>query len=523
VLGALPNAIAPGRDMIVVEASSPAIDAADGIWFGMSGSPVYIGGKLVGAVAFGLARGPSPVAGLTPASDLLTLAGYPAASARNVPEKVRLPRYLASRVAKASGRSAAAASSLSRLKTPLTVSGVDERGMRRVNRMIKRKRLSVLPYRGSSARSSATASPTEIVPGGNFAAALSYGDVTIAGIGTTSYVCDDQAVAFGHPFQFIGATAMGANVATALGIVADSLGGPFKLADIGGGVGVLDQDRLAGIRAQLGPGPGTTPIASRIASLDTGHSRLGQTDAVLAEFLPDLAFLHVLSNLDSVFDAIGPGTSDFRWTIRGRLANGQPWTFHHRNLYASEFDLSFESSFELADELFAIGLFRREGVVVDDVFLVGEAEEAVRKLDLARVLVKRKGEYRPAGLEITARPRQLVKLRAVLRPAQIGPNLNVDFAVRMPRNLDDGVLIDIAGAPGGEECFDEECEEATPPTFAALLERLRAKRRNNVLVARLLAGPLLRARGTQKRSFDQYVDGSRTIFVLPPGGGPGSF
>ena len=58
VLGVLPDAIAPGRDMIIVETSSPAIDAVGGIWFGMSGSPVYVGGELIGAVAFGLTFGP---------------------------------------------------------------------------------------------------------------------------------------------------------------------------------------------------------------------------------------------------------------------------------------------------------------------------------------------------------------------------------------------------------------------------------------------------------------------------------
>jgi hypothetical protein len=67
VLGVLPDAIAPGRDMIVVDTSSPAITEAGGIWFGMSGSPVYHDGRLMGALAFGLSFGPSSIAGLTPA------------------------------------------------------------------------------------------------------------------------------------------------------------------------------------------------------------------------------------------------------------------------------------------------------------------------------------------------------------------------------------------------------------------------------------------------------------------------
>ena len=72
VLGVLQDGVAPGRDMIVVDTSSPAIEEAGGIWFGMSGSPVYSDdGRLIGAVAFGLSFGSSSVGGLTPARDMM--------------------------------------------------------------------------------------------------------------------------------------------------------------------------------------------------------------------------------------------------------------------------------------------------------------------------------------------------------------------------------------------------------------------------------------------------------------------
>jgi hypothetical protein len=517
VLGVLPDAIAPGRDMIIVETSSPAIDAAGGIWFGMSGSPVYVGGKLIGALAFGLAFGPSKVAGLTPASDLLGVAGYPSAPAAKATAKVRLPRYLASRVAQATDRSLAASSTLTRLKTPLLISGIHERAMPRLNRMIKRKRLAAVPYRGASARASSISPASAIVPGGNFAAAASYGDITMAGIGTTSYVCDGQAIAFGHPFGFFGATTMGANAATALGVVNDPLFGAFKLANLAGSVGILDQDRLAGVRAQLGPEPPRIPLVTDLTALDTGRSRRGQTDAVLESLLPDLAFFHLFSNIDSVFDAIGPGSSRMIWTINGTLPNGQPWSFEHGNVYASEYDISFESAFELADELFAIGLFRGSGVSVDDVSLSGEVESTVRKLDLVRVLVWRNGAYRPAGQEIRARPGQLLRLRVVLRRFDNGLRERADFVVRVPRRLDNGALIEITGGPSGE-CGEEGCEPgAAPASFQKLLANLAARARNNELTVRVLAGPKMRPRTTQTRSFDQVVQGQRLIFVLPPG------
>ena len=71
VIGVLEDGIAPGLDMVIVDLDSPAIQAAGGIWQGMSGSPVYAGdGRLIGAVAYGLAYGPSPIAGVTPFEEM---------------------------------------------------------------------------------------------------------------------------------------------------------------------------------------------------------------------------------------------------------------------------------------------------------------------------------------------------------------------------------------------------------------------------------------------------------------------
>ena len=83
VLGVLDNGIAPGRDMVVIEISDVGgntfIDEAGGIWSGMSGSPVYINGKLAGAVAYGFSSVASPVGGMTPARTWSSILDYAAA------------------------------------------------------------------------------------------------------------------------------------------------------------------------------------------------------------------------------------------------------------------------------------------------------------------------------------------------------------------------------------------------------------------------------------------------------------
>ena len=101
----LDDGIAPGLDMVIVDLDSPAISAAGGIWQGMSGSPVYAGdGRLIGAVAYGLAYGPSPIAGVTPFEDMDDYLAAPPG-----PAKADIDRDTAQQIAAASDVTAAQA------------------------------------------------------------------------------------------------------------------------------------------------------------------------------------------------------------------------------------------------------------------------------------------------------------------------------------------------------------------------------------------------------------------------------
>jgi SpoIVB peptidase S55 len=519
VLGVLPDAIAPGRDMIIIEATSPAILEAGGIWAGMSGSPFYINDKLVGVVAFGLSGlGASPIAGLTPAAEIRRVHQYPIASTASAPAKVKLSKALARKVARRAGVSLRAASTLSRLKTPVSVSGLSSRGLRRVNAFARRAGANIVAYRGASATAVPPADPAEIVPGGNFAAALSYGDVSIAGVGTTSYVCDERAVAFGHPFFAFGATSAAASVANALTVHHDGVTTPFKVATVGGTVGILDQDRLGGIRTLLGTTPETTLIESSLHSRDTHRFRHGETEAVLDDFMTDFAFLHTLGNVDTVQDAIGEGSGKLRWTISGTDEDGEPWTLERRDTFASEFDLAFEAAAQIADEVFAIGQFQDEGVTIDHMQISGGVEQAFKVLRIREVLVRRNGKFVPVGEDLTARPGQLLRLRVLLRSVTSGAQQVANLRVRMPNRFRFAV-IEVTGGPLEEFCEDEFCEG--PPTFEELLEQLEAKRRHNVLAASVHTGRNFVERSVDTQRFDEFVEGQRTIFVSRPGGGGG--
>ena len=107
IVGVLDDGIGAGRDMIIIEASDlpgrNVISAGGGIWAGMSGSPVYIDGKLLGAVSYGFSASPSPIGGVTPAADMSTCSVCRARPprVRRPPPRRRPPR---SRCRRPSGR-----------------------------------------------------------------------------------------------------------------------------------------------------------------------------------------------------------------------------------------------------------------------------------------------------------------------------------------------------------------------------------------------------------------------------------
>jgi hypothetical protein len=513
VLGVAHDLIGPGRDVIIVKISGATVDAGGGVWAGMSGSPVYIGGDLVGALAYGFSFGATDIAGLTPAEDMLRVNDL--AVSPRIPAKLRLPaRTVRSIAAKIGVAAPTVGGSLVRLKLPVSVSGVNAHRYVSVKKLLRRHGLrGFMLTPGSSLAPSLAAAVDDLVPGGNFAAALSYGDITAAGVGTTTYVCDGQALAFGHPLLFGGRTTLGAGSADAIAIVPDPLG-PYKLANVTEAVGTLDQDRLAGVRAVDGA-PDVIPVTAGVLSLDSEESRVGETDVVFKDAFPDLAFTHVFSDIDVVFDKIGAGSSSLSWTIDGTRQDGTPWEFHRANMYASDFDLSFESAFELYDELLQIAGFGNEKISFTSVDVSANVEETVRDYTLVKVLYCRNGSCVLRD-RIRSRPGRTLSFRAVLRPSDGSPNQTENFKLTIPPHAKSGALVNVGAGSTSGGCAFGDCFSEGPATFEELLKSFKGLP-NNVLFAKLHSGDDGKVRDHQNMPQDQVVLGSVQIPVFFPG------
>jgi hypothetical protein len=517
ILGVYPDALAPGRDLVVVDTDGPVIDAGGGgISAGMSGSPVYTtNGELIGAISYGFSFGASSIGGVTPADpDMLSVFGEatskasPAVSGRRVP----LTGSVRTRVAKRTGAPESALDvGLTQLKVPFAVSGATMPGrLARVQRRANRRELPLVVTPGASAPLGAP--PATVAPGDPFAATLSYGDVTLAGIGTTTYVCDGRAVAFGHPFFFTGPSQMGASRASVLAIVDDAFG-PYKLAVPTDPIGAVDRDRLSAIRAQLGQQPPTVPITQDTTALDTGNSRLGsETDVVQPLDQRDfsLAFIastHVYSNIDSTFDQISGGSSIVRWTIDGvRTASGNPWSIKRSNRFTSANDISVGSTFELEDALFELQRQNLAKIEFTGIDIDVKVERAVRKLKIGRVRWARNGGSFERTRSLAAEPGDVIHARIELEGAG-DSHEQVDMAFEVP-DTDRGGVIEISGGGGGRHHRAE--------SFARLLSEIEDRPRNQDLTATAAFG---HHRRVVTKAQDQVVTGSRALRVIVGGAG----
>ena len=495
ILGVYTDGVAPGRDIIMVEVSDlpgqDVVSAGDGIWAGMSGSPVYVDGKLVGAVAYGFSTGPSRIGGLSPASEmakLLTLPDPATAAAAGVPSaRLRLSPALRSALAARTGRSVAATGDFERLPVPFAISGVPARGRKLLGQRLDAAGVAATVTRGSRAAAPAGSFATPI-PGGNIAAMIAYGDVTMGGVGTVTWVCGDRALAFGHPLALSGPASFGASDATSLAIVKDPTTGPFKMATIGDPFGIVDQDRLAGIREHLGVLPPSFPVIARVQDLDLGVTRTGTTQVTSADWVGSVAPQHLYSDLLSTTDREGPGTATLRFRVTGTRAGGAPWSLDLSDRVVSSQDIQFEAASRLDSLLYRLTTTAPEAVSIEHVRIDATVQQALAAAQIVRVRVARNGGdfVRPSVLRIRSGDALVVRVGLKDRS---GVLRFVDVPLTVPADaIGSGSLVVAGGGSLSSPCdFDPT---ACGSSFGGLLQRLQRQPRSDDLVVQLLTDGL---------------------------------
>ncbi|MBI2815326.1 MAG: hypothetical protein HYX72_00145 [Acidobacteria bacterium] len=292
VVGVLKNAWGPRQHIILVRIGGRF--AKTGVAAGMSGSPVYIDGKWVGAISLRIGAFPTdPIAGVTPAELMMEITDADTQPASGIASN--LPRPSSPRAEEASTTAIgakhdtvadqlmaavsnllpasvqlpqSAASYMTPIETPLVFSGFSSSVLEFFSPVFQR--MNVVAMQGgadsdSSSMASAEELKTALQPGSAVSGLLATGDISLAGTGTVTYNDGRRVLAFGHPFFGLGPVEMPmakAEIITTLG----STFAPFKIANSGQIVGALTQDRHSGIMGVLGKQARMIPVSVSVRS-----------------------------------------------------------------------------------------------------------------------------------------------------------------------------------------------------------------------------------------------------------------
>jgi len=442
VIGTLPDAILPGFNLVIFEITGPEgfLEKAHGVAAGMSGSPIYINHKLAGAVSYSFGLAADPMIGLfTPAQKMVNLLNYPSAAATAMPDSVTVTKQARTAVAKAAGVPLAdVPGSVQRLTIPLAVKGLSAREANRLQSIIDDHGLPLAVLRTGASTSSTSLDPTVLKAGESLAAVLSTGDVTLAGVGTSTFSCGNVSVGWGHDFFFGGQTAFGMGGASIVTVIDDKsrLFGPFKLPIVTELHGTILQDRLAGILGEAGDAPAAMPVVTTFTDSDSTKSRTGETDILYQKDFwgPEITYEHVIENLILVFDHVGPGTFRLSYEIQGVRADGiTPFTVANSNMDYSNYD-AFEAAYKMLNVLYLLAFNPFEHVTFTSVEATGDITTHQLVGDIVRVRTASPLQptlrVRPV---LRARPGTMITLEVTLQPVEGGSPVISTFSLRVPR------------------------------------------------------------------------------------------
>jgi hypothetical protein len=283
ILGVLRGARGPGQDMILARLHGAKPDYT-GVVEGMSGSPVYIDGKLLGSLSYRIGQfSKEPIAGITPIEQMLVLRDPPAAT---VPSAV------------AASADPAAPSNFQPIETPLVMSGFSPGAIRLWQQNMAGSGLATVSAGGMAGASGdgpalSPAAASTLKPGSAISAQLVRGDVEIAATCTITYIDPKQLLACGHPFLQAGPVSLPMTTTEIVATLASPMNS-FKIVNTGATVGAFTEDRASGIRGLMGAQARMIPMRIAIASPD--GARKVNTELVDLPSLTPQAVMVVLYN-----------------------------------------------------------------------------------------------------------------------------------------------------------------------------------------------------------------------------------
>lgn len=336
ILGVLPGFPGPRQTAIIARLSGDNASRT-GVFGGMSGSPVYIDGKLVGAIAFSFPFAKEPIAGITPIRQMIDIFEGPQERGTGKPDnprpisftqlasadfKLSLPRpavtggRLIANVATGSMLSSVMGQEYAPIATPVVFGGISRESLALFAPQLEANGL--LPVSGVGGAASITpispANADTLRPGTSVSVQLVRGDYSIAASGTVTFRDGEKIYAFGHSFLSLGAAEMPMTESSVVTVIPNA-NNSFKLAVPGKMVGSITQDRAAGVFGQLGQSPKMIPVKITL------HTSRDRTDTYSYEVANDQFLTPLLLNMTIVntITASERGLGDSTISVRGQI------------------------------------------------------------------------------------------------------------------------------------------------------------------------------------------------------------
>jgi hypothetical protein len=336
ILGIVPGAIGPKQDMIVGRISGGSSERTS-VFAGMSGSPVYIDGKLLGAISYSFPFSKEPICGITPIDQMITIfeknqniktksieprafsfAELNAATWQpNLPKSANVSNSILTGTSANSSLAVVAGQAFQPIATPVTFSGFSQETLNLFAPQLSSVGLLPVAAAGGAARIAPlkVANEKTLLGGTSVSMQLTRGDYSMAASGTVTWRDGDKIYAFGHPFLNLGTADLPMSESHVVTVI-PNLNNSFKLAVPDAMVGSMTQDRATGVFGTLGQTPKMIPVRVNLETSRNNQETLNFEVAKDNFLTPLLLNIAVYNSITANERGLGDSSVEMKGEIR---------------------------------------------------------------------------------------------------------------------------------------------------------------------------------------------------------------
>jgi len=487
ILGVLPGFPGARQSTIIGRLSGSNVDRT-GVFAGMSGSPVFIDGRLVGAIAYSFPFSKEAICGITPIAQMIDIFEQgndkPASSEprsfsfsqlASAEWKASLPRQPVSAMTLIAPVTAGSpliplmGQQIQPIATPVVFSGISQESLSLFSSELTNSGLLPVSGVGGSAAITRMAAANErtLTPGTTVSVQLVRGDYSVAAAGTVTFRDGDRVYAFGHPFLSLGTADMPMTEGSVVTVIPNTYNS-FKLTVPGQMVGAISQDRSTGVFGQLGHEPKMIPVKINL------HTSRGRTEQFSYEVVNDEFLTPLLVNL-TIFNSIAArerSLGESTISIRGQinLKGHDPIAIERRFSNGNAPMLAAGSVATPISALLGSGF---DGVDINAIDLDVTSSDARNTATLERISLDRTEISRGARVEIQAYVR-----------TDSGKQFVERIPVEIPADLPPGQLLIFVG-DGSALQESSSARAFVPRDLGQLVNTINKLKKNDRLYVRL--------------------------------------